>query len=312
MKRRVAALLVCAFASADAQRPALQAPGVSAQMGLKVSPDTVTIGDPFLLVVRVKVKPGFVAEFPQMPDSTEGSPSKIGMVGTPKLERAPGDSLEFRATYKLTAWDVGLLPIPLTDIHVTGAQGTGFIPLRASVFVKSVLPADTSLRIPKPPRGRFPVHKTNWWPLILLALAVAIGELLWAIYKRWRERRNAPRDPYEFAIEEFDRIEALNLAQTEPEKHALLMSETMRVYLAARVPDADLSNTPRQLVEQVLGAGFADERLREIMSESEMLKFARARTTSDAAVKLGQNARAIVELVQKQLEPRPDAEAKAA
>ncbi len=281
-------------------------------MGVKTTPDTVTVGDPFILVVRVKVKPGYTVEFPQMPDSTDGTPTKIALVGQPLLERPPNDSLEFRATYKLTAWDVGVQPIPLTDVHIVGPQGTGFLPLRASVFVRSVLPADTSLHLPKAPRSRFPVHKTNWWPLIILAIAAALAELLWWIYKRWRARRNAPRDPYVVAMEEFKRVEALQLASKgEPERHAVLMSEAMRVYLAARVESAHISNTPRQLAANVLGAGLADERVRIIMENAELLKFARATSTPDDAMRVGREARAIVELVHEQLKPKAD-EAKAA
>lgn len=295
------------------QAVGLSGQGLTAQMGTRITPDTVTIGDPFILVVRVRVKPGFTAEFPQLPDSSDAKPSKIALVGVPLLERPPTDSLEFRATYKLTAWDVGAQAIPLTDVHIVGPQGTGFLPLRPTVFVKSVLPADTTLRVPKPLRALYPVQKTNWWPLIILAIAAALAELLWWIYKRWRAQRDAPRDPYDVALEEFKRVEALELVQKgEPERHAVLMAEAMRVYLSAKVPDAGISDTPRQLVDHVTGAGLADERVREIMEETELLKFARARTSPDASLQLGRNARAIVELVEKQLEPKPENQAKAA
>ncbi len=316
MTRRMVFVFLCVLlseVSAVSVAKGVQVPGIGAQMGTKITPDTVTIGDPFILVLRVKVKPGFKVEFPQMPDSTDGKPSKIALVGKPLFERPPSDSLEFRASYKLTAWDVGVQSIPLKDVHIVGPAGTGFLPLKIAVFVKSVLPADSSLHVPKPPRARFPVHKTNWWPLIILAMAAALAELLWWIYKKWRERKNAPRDPYVVAIEEFKRIESLQLTQKgEPELHALLMAEAMRVYLSAKVPAAHISDTPRQLVDHVLGARLADDRVTGVMEETELLKFARARTTAEAAARLGQNARAIVDLVEKQLEPKPDAEAKAA
>ncbi|MBA2688006.1 MAG: hypothetical protein H0U64_07890 [Gemmatimonadaceae bacterium] len=304
---------ICCFGiSAASVANAQQKSGLSARMGVKTTPDTVTIGDPFILVVRVKVKTGYTVEFPQMPDSTDGKPSKIALVGQPLLERPPNDSLEFRATYKLTAWDIGAQAIPLTDVHIVGPQGTGYLPLRAFVFVKSVLPADTSLHVPKPPRDRFPVHKTNWWPLIILAIAIALAELLWWIYKKWRARKDAPRDPYEVAVEEFNRVEAMELpAKGESERHALLMAEAMRVYLSARVEPANISDTPRQLIEHVLGARLGDDRVRAVMEQAELLKFARARTTSADAARIGLDSRAIVELVQEQLEPNPE-EAKAA
>lgn len=287
--------------------------GITAQMGVKVAPDTVAVGDPFTVIVRVKVKPGFIAEFPQMPDSTEGRPSTIGIVGKPVIERATNDSLEFRARYTLTAWDIGPQPIPLTDIHLTGGQGTGFLPLKASVFVKSVLPEDSTLRVPKPPRARFPVTRFNWWPLIFLAAAVALAELLWWIWKWYRARRNAPRDPFDVAREEFDRVDAMQLpAKGEPERHAVLTSEVMRMYLAAKVEQARASDTASELSRHVMEVGLADATMRKVLEEADLLKFARARISADASVQLGRNARAIVDLVEKQLAPKSGEESKAA
>jgi hypothetical protein len=92
----------------------------------------------------------------------------------------------------------------------------------------------------------------------------------------------------------------------------MLMAEAMRIYLSSKVPGAHISNTPRQLAENVYLAQLGDDRVREIMEESELLKFARATTSPDAARRLGQNAREVVELVEKQLQPKPEEEAKAA
>lgn len=308
-----AAILLFAQVATSTIPSATRTPGISAQMGIKVSPDTVAVGDPFTLLVRVRVKRGFVAEFPQMPDSSDGRPSLIGITGKPVIERAPDDSLEFRARYTLTAWDIGMQPIPLTDVHVTNGKETGFLPVRANVFVKSILPEDSSLRVAKPPRGRFPVHTTNWWPLIILAAALALAELLWWVWKWYRARKNAPRDPFEVAMAEFGRIDAMQLpAKGEPERHAVLASEAMRTYLAHKVESVSSSNTSIQLTRNVLEDGLGDDRVREVLEESDLLKFANARIPADAAVQLGVDARAVVELVEKQVAERSRAERKAA
>ena len=64
------------------------------------------------------------------------------------------------ATYRLSAWDVGSLPLGLGDVTVRVNGVERRVPLAGyRVMVRSVLPADTTLRKPKPQRAsicRFP------------------------------------------------------------------------------------------------------------------------------------------------------------
>lgn len=280
-----------------------------AQMGLRVSPDTVRIGDVFEFVIRVRVLPGFTPEFPAAPDSTEGQAPIIEMRDR-KIERSNSDTLDYTATYKLVAWDLGQQQLRLTDVHLQNPSGNpGFLPIHASVFVRSVLPADSSKRIPKPPRPRFPVTKFNWWPLIIALIAIALGYLGWIIWKRYRARKLAPRDPYEVALEEFKKIEAMQLPERgESERYVALMVDVMRKYFAAKVPGASLSNTSNQMIVRVRSAELADGRLEPVLNQSDLVKFARAKVEMESAKGIGANARALVDLVEKQLAPPPEAE----
>jgi hypothetical protein len=280
-----------------------------AQMGLRVAADTVRIGDGFEFVIRVRVLPGFTPEFPAAPDSTEGQAPIIEMRDK-KIERSKSDTLDYTATYKLVAWDLGQQQLRLTDVHLLNPRGNpAFLPVHASVFVRSVLPADSAKRVPKPPRPRFPVSKFNWWPLIIALIAIALGYLGWIIWKRYRARKMAPRDPYQVALEEFGKIEAMQLPERgESERYVALMVDVMRKYFSHKVPDARMSDTSGQLLIRVRSAQLGDGSLQNVLDQGDLVKFARATVGVESAKEIGANARALVDLVEKQLAPPPEAE----
>ena len=118
--------------------------------------------------------------------------------------------------YRVAAWDIGTQPIKLGDVIVRYNGAERHIPLTGTtVFVRSVLPADTAQRVPKPPRALFEFNPFPWWLVALIAAAIiAIGLLIWW----WIRRRRKPVvrvvvDPYMRAEAEFARIEALGAAR---------------------------------------------------------------------------------------------------
>ena len=121
------------------------------QMGYRVSPDTVLIGQPFNLFIKVLAPQGVRFEFPLGPDTTTQNGVRPIELRGEKVVSVLGDTAV--ALYRLVAWDIGTQPLRFPDVRVTFEGQERRPPLGgASVFVKSVLPADTSLRIPKPAR----------------------------------------------------------------------------------------------------------------------------------------------------------------
>jgi hypothetical protein len=182
------------------------------------------------------------------------------------------------------------------------------------VHVKSVLPTDTTLRVPKPPRPPIDVLVPwwkKWWPL-LVALAVA-ALLIWLW---WRRRRRGPAsgaivDPHAFAEREFGRIESLGLVDAgERGRHVALMVDVLRDYLALRLPEGRASLTSSELATALRATrGVPHARLAALLEEADLVKFARRPLTPEHARALGKEARTIVRDVETSLTPVAETDA---
>lgn len=265
-------------------------------LGVVVLPETVTVGDPFRVVVRVRAPRGATLEFPQAPDSG------TGVEALDPVAVVPGtDTLvtEQTATYRLAAWDVGDRAIRIPEILVRADGEVRRVPVERalSVFVASVLPADSTERTPREAR---PLYEFGppwwWWALVALAALALVGVLWWL----WRRRRSTPpverRTPREQAEEEFARIEALELvAAGERGHHVALMADVVRRYLSQVLQVAAPSLTTVELLGRLRGEGrvpFA--RLSRLLQTIDMVKFAGASIGADDAIAAGVEARALV------------------
>ena len=289
--------ILLALVQAPAQRSpaAAQQPPVAVQMGYTVEPDTVTVGDPFRLIVRVRAPLGASVEFPAGPDSGAAVEAL-----DPRQEQQGPDStsLELTAGWRLAAWDTGDQLLRLGDIVVRADGRERRIPLSAlKVYVRSVLPADTALRIPKPQRALFEFGRPWWhWLLAILAAIGIIGLLWWWWYRRRRRRKGEVEDPFAEAESEFERIERLGLVEAgERGRYVALTVEVLRTYLARRIPEAHQSLTTGELLISVRESPTVPvNRVALVLADADLVKFARRATTAERARELGTEARGIV------------------
>jgi hypothetical protein len=191
--------------------------------------------------VRVAAPAGAAVAFPPEPDSG-GAVALLDPRRAASQPSAVADgAVDHLATYRMAAWDVGELPVPLGDVVVTAAGAERRVPLgNLRVFVRSVLPEDSAARVPKPVRAPLPDAGAWWlryWPWILLALLL-LALLAWAISRWLRRRREQPReDPYGHAVAQFERLDRMGLVEAgERGRHVALAVEVLRDYLAARLP----------------------------------------------------------------------------
>ncbi|WP_148306352.1 hypothetical protein [Gemmatirosa kalamazoonensis] len=303
----IALALGASRASAQGATPGLRA-------GVSVTPDTVAVGDPFVVKVRVQAAAGTVVTFPAPPDTSgpvqARDPRRVDSV------RAPAGEIDVVATYRVSAWDVGPLPLGLADVVVRDAAGERRVPLGAyRVYVRSVLPTDSALRVPKPARAPLPDAPSvllQWWPWILAA-AIVLALIGWLV-SRWLQKRRSRRgvdDPYGHAVREFARLEKLGLVEAgEHGRLVALAADVVRDYLAARLPDAARSLTSTE-VQRALGGReeVPHERLAALLEFADLVKFAAVRIGPDAARQAFAEARGVVDDVERGVKAREEREA---
>ena len=277
-------------------------PEIPVQLGVRTTPDTVTVGQRFVAVLRVRAPAGATIEFPTESDSTAtAAPTATQVIGTPVVQSIPDSTgTTISAAYRLAAWDIGPQRLGLADIVVKLNGQTGYVSLvDRTVFVRSVLPEDSALHVPKPPRPAIEITPFNWIPWLLAAAALIAAGLLWRLWIWYRRRRNAPLDPFSAAERDFDRIEAMKLVQSgEGERHAAMMSDVLREYLAARVPGIRRSQTSSEMLTASGDIHTAAPGIGELLWRADLIKFAGLRIVPDEAERLGAAARSTVRSVE--------------
>jgi hypothetical protein len=282
---------------ASARTVAAQATGtpIPVQAAVGIEPDTVRVGDPFVVQIGIRAPSGATITFPAPPDST-GAVQGLDPV---RVETRPDSGgLVQWGYYRVAAWDIGEQPIALGDVVVTFEGRTRRVSVTGrKVFVATVLPADSAQRVPKPPRPIYEFAVTPWW----LWLAVAVAALLLLLFWWWWRSRKRRKlgivpDPFVQAERDFARIEALGLIEAgERGRYVALMVEVLRDYLAARYRAAPLSLTSTELLAALRGErAVPNELLMRVMNEADLIKFARRPVTAERARELGREARAIV------------------
>lgn len=299
----VAALFLAMQVASPQASPAQRAPGAPAtqlQSGITVQPDTVTVGSHFVVSARVRAPGGSAIEWPTAPDTSE----TVEIVSSRAVD-STADSLatEETARWRLTAWDTGAVTIVFEDAVVTTPGGVRRVPLGASVYVRSVLPADTSLHVPKPTRDILAADPP-WWRWVVLGLLVLalLALLVWWWLRRRRRRPGPPPvDAMQYAEREFARVERLGLLEAgERGRFVALMVEVVRDYLALRVPGAAPSLTSTELIRHLrTRRTMPVQRLATLLSEADLVKFARRAVTAERARELGQESRAMVREVEQ-------------
>lgn len=306
---RIGLLLLQAVAPQSIQAPSGDLP---VQMGYRVSPDTALIGQPFNLFIKVNAPKGVRFEFPAGPDtSTQNGIRPIELRGE-KLVSMLGDTAV--ALYRLVAWDVGVQPLRFPDVRVT-FEGQERRPRLggASVFIKSVLPADTSLRVPKPARPLIVLPVFNWLLWLALLAAAIVAVLLWWAWRRYRNRAKAPVDPYARAQQEFAQIERRRLLEVgRYADYYAAMVDVVRWYLSARVPGVRRSDTTSELLRTMQPRDGVESELPRLLERADLVKFARVPVSLEEAREAGLALRAIVDHVEARVNPESEVAKRAA
>lgn len=306
MNRRAVNIVAVAVALmarlAAAQDVVQRAPIVS----VSVAPETVTVGEPFSVRIRVRAPKFATIRFPPVPDTADA----IEAVDPRAMQDAGDDELIDRtAVYRLVAWDVGPRTPRFAGVTVAmGGADRQFAVTFPPVIVRSLLPADSAQRVPKDARA--PMAPPGvLWKIVLLAALLVVGLAWYWLHRRARRASQPPRDtePYAAAVASFDALDALDLpAAGEPGRHVIASVDVLRAYLARRFPDIRASLSLEEIERALADSDLPvlPQRLTTLLRSESSLRFARADVTPEQALALGTESKAIVGDVQRAYEER--------
>jgi hypothetical protein len=287
-------------------------PRVQVQAGTAVRPETTTVGQHFVATIRVRVPVGYRVKFPARPDNG----SQVDSAGpVARTDSTAGGFTESTANYVLAAWDTGAQRLGLDSVTVVTPTGDRLAALSGfQVYVRSVLPRDTALRKPKSFRPAIPVTPFNWLPWLIAAAIAMLAAILFVVWRNWRRRVAIGLTPLQLAERDFAGIESQRLLESgESERYAVEMVAVVRVYIASVVPAAAQSATTHELAAALLREQVIPlQRLVDVLDTTDLIKFARKRSTVERAREVGVEARRIVTEVAAMLDAASTARAKAA
>ena len=296
-------------------------PAFAQELDVDVSADSVTVGERFN--VSVTARHDFASP-PSFPSPAPGDSLVFGDVEV--LRRLTSESYTSGAArvdsvvYEVTTFALDtarLAPIP---ILFTAGEDTFTVRTDlVLVPVKSLVPADAEDIQDLAPLVEFP---QSIWGYVLVAAGVLLLAALIAFYL-WRRRQRAPdREavPPEPSIppdiEAFQRLRALEdvdvTQRTTIKPYYIELSDTLRTYVSRRLNVHALERTTRELMSDLQGRDIPDEettsRMRNILVQSDYVKFADAEPAADESKVILGTARSVVESIERQMRAKIEPE----
>ncbi len=244
-------------------------------VGMRVEPDTVTVGDRFRAAVFVRAPAGSQVSL-VVPAAADGAYQQIG-----ESRAYPPDSAGvLRAVATVVLWITDPAANARAEARVTlpgGAART--IPIQLPLpFVRAVLPADSTQ--PRPPKDIVTTPRRDWtWAWIVAGVLVALALLAFWLWRRRRHPRIAPPvDPREHALAELDRLRASGVLERDVEAFTAETSAILRAFAATADPQLGADLTTSELLDRLIatGARAADvDALERALTQADLAKFAR-------------------------------------
>lgn len=264
---------------------------------VRVAPEQPAVGEPITVEITVRAPRGTLVRFPVLPDTGE----RIEPLDPRSVTGTDGaDGIEQVATYRLIAWDTGRVAPPFGDVTLDrDGRVTRYAVQLGDLRIRSVLPADSAARQPKPPRAAMDAPTMPWRWLVALAVIAALAAWGRRLHRR-RQAEAAALDPgtARRAREAFAHLRGLDLSSAgEPGRHALAHLQVLRRYIAERWPSLAESLTAQELEARLPAVEFPvmPERLLELARAGEPVAYAAAAIASGEAERVALEARTLME-----------------
>lgn len=287
----------------------------------RFSKDTVVIGDQFELWLDLKKDMGQQIQIPTFEaDAASGAGGetvgramiggKLELLSAPVIDtlKAEGRMQELRVRYPLTVFEAGVYRVPSLGIVYSQANvvDTVFSADSLTLVVTSFEIDTTTMKIADikgPIAAPLQWREVDQYVYIALAVVAVVGLLVWLYFRYWR-RRGAMRKavpvplsvtaPDVWALSELDLLEQMSLWQAGKYKEYFSrLSDVLRQYVEGRFGVQAMEMTTPEIVGALSSPSSSSssstspegrnvEKLRVMLMEADMVKFAKYTPDADA------------------------------
>lgn len=269
---------------------------------LRVTPDTVTLAQPFTVDVSLRVPAGARVLWPTPSDSL----APIALRARPEQVGDAGHGL-VTVRYRAAAWDTGNVTVSWPPALIVQGGDTLRIELPpVRVAVRSVLPADTAQHHPKPLKGVI-ADPLLWWPWVLGVVAVLLA---WWGWRRLRARTrgnrgSVPISPYAEFREMLDAASRGLLASPAESVRAVALAERALCRLLQEVHGVSESlsateraDAVRAVAEEGRMISETAERITRLLAHTEAVVYSTHAVTSAERQQLFGTMRAVADAME--------------
>jgi len=247
-----------------------------------VSVDSLYIGDDF----TVRINADYPEDIKLSEPATKAAEGAFILKSEPKLETRTRNGRRYdEYTFKLSAFETGELEIPVFEFFWYDQQENQHTVKSESktIYVKSVLPADTAGIDIKDIIGPKPLPR-RWWPYILTALIIlVVGAIVYWLYRRKVKAVDMPElppePPYDIAIRSLIQLKEKDLpGKGKTKKYYSELSEIIRHYIQGRFDIIAVEATTYELKKRLKHPELYKDKktvILDFLNRSDMVKFAK-------------------------------------
>jgi hypothetical protein len=254
--------------------------GQAQSVATGISRDTVRVGDPIRVILRIDGIPEHTDIV--LPDSL-ATVDDVENAGRLRMRRdtLPNGTTRITAAYPIILWRPGETALPSIPMQVrTDTRERTMQVALPTISVLSVLPADTSDIEAKPAKDVWGANR-NWWPILLLVLLlIALAALAYWWYRKRQQTEvvvpEAPViDPRQHTLHQLQRIREQKLIEHgEYKQFYILLSEALRSFAASMEAEWSTDLTTDELAPRLKRRPDASPLLR-MLRAADAVKFAR-------------------------------------
>ena len=264
-------------------------------MDARFEPSSVLIGDHFDLVIEVECEEGSGVGFPAIgPEFAEG---RIELLEDGRVDTLSSEGRYLlRKNYRMTSFEPASYRLDSLAVLAASAEGidTLYAP-RALELEVQIMPVDTAQKsiydLKQPMKAPLLVEEFSGWVVMIVFVSAVLAALIYVIARSVRRRGGAveevlpKRPPHIVAIGALEELHNQKLWQNgRVKEYYSRLTEILREYLEGRYGVAALEMTTEEIVVEMRGLELTPKQaseLGELLSESDLVKFAKHIPTTD-------------------------------